>query len=106
MVIDKIKLPGCIYGCTGDGKEAVFEFLYLRARCQRCECIGHWRSDGLGRNVENCELTLAYIQMMRHIFNCILIREFADSKKCAAAIVIADGISALGIYMHVAKMNI
>ena len=40
MVIHKIKLAGTVHGGAGDGKEAVFELLDLRARCQHRGGIG------------------------------------------------------------------
>ena len=42
----------------------------------------------------------------RQVLDCILVGKFADPQECAAAVGIADGISALGIDMEVAKMDI
>jgi hypothetical protein len=106
MVVHKIKLPGRIHGGARDGKESVFQLLNACARRQHRRGIGTYGSGRFRRNVEHGELPLAHFQMMGHILNRIFVRELADAKKCAAAILVAGCIPALCVDMHIAEMNV
>ena len=44
--------------------------------------------------------------MMGDVFDGVLVGEFAGAQERAAAIFVADGKSALGIYMNVAEMDV
>src|SRR5580658_9480051 len=105
MMVDEVEFAATVNGRSGDRKETVLELLDFCARDQDARCVtrrGRWRRGG---NVERSEFALAYLQAMRHILDRILIGKLAHAQKRAAAVVVADRVAALGIYMHVAEMD-
>ena len=82
------------------------QFFDLGAGREDGGSIAGRRGGRIFRNVEHGEFTFADFEIVSHVLNRILVREFADAEKCAAAVVIADGIAAFGIDMHVAEVNV
>ena len=105
-MIDEIELAGGVHRGAGDGKESVFQLFDFGAWSEHGRCVSRRGSGRIRRNVEHRELPLADFEMMGHILDGIFVGEFAGAQKCAAAVVVADGIAAFGIDMHVAEMNV
>ena len=106
MAVNEVKLSGGIHGCAGDGEEAIFQLYNFGAGRQHRGGIARRGFYWIGGNVEHGEFTFAHFQMMGHVLDCILVRVFTDPQECAATIRIADSISALGIDMQIAEMNV
>src|SRR5208282_1538629 len=106
MMIDKVELARRVNRRAGDRKETAFQFLHLGSWREYRGHIRHRRGHWSLRNIKHGKLPLAHLDMMRHVLNCVFVWEFTHTQECPAADLVADSVAALGIHMHIAKMNI
>jgi len=105
-MIDEVELACCVDSCTGDGEEAVFQLTHSRSGSENGRRIRRrWRGR-IGWNIQDSELALAYFEMMRNIFNRVFVGEFAQTQEGAATVVVADSVTAFGIHVNVAEVNV
>ena len=106
VMIDEVKLACGVDGRTGDGEEAVFELVHCCPGSDDGRGIGRRGWLRIGRDVQDRELALADFEMMRDIFNRIFVGKLTEAQEGAATVVVADAVTALGIDVNVAEMNV
>ncbi len=105
-MIDEVKLACRVDGCAGDGEETVLELVNACYRSENGRRVRLRRPLRIGWDVQNSELSLAHFEMMTDIFDGVFIGELAQAQEGAATVVVAYGVTALGIHVNVAEVNV